>query len=130
MDNQYVYVLRLEGGFWYVGKTNDLTKRLRQHETCKGSNWTKAHPVVKLHHSKFVSSRSSSGEETRMTAELMIKHGVNKVRGAELTQVADYKLENLEMLTNTIGHALNLNFKEVRKKLKDDLDSKCLNLDS
>ena len=43
-----VYILRLAGGNWYVGKTDNFQKRMEEHVRGGGSAWTSMHKVVKV----------------------------------------------------------------------------------
>ena len=36
-----IYILRLEDNKYYVGKTNNIKKRIKQHKESYGSSWTK-----------------------------------------------------------------------------------------
>ncbi len=40
-----VYALLLDGGNYYVGKANDVAKRVNEHKQGGGAGWTKKHPV-------------------------------------------------------------------------------------
>lgn len=42
----YIYILELENGNYYVGKTDGLEKRLEQHFSGQGSEWTKLHKPI------------------------------------------------------------------------------------
>lgn len=44
----YIYVLALRSGRYYVGKTANLEKRLREHSEGRGSAWTRKYKPVKL----------------------------------------------------------------------------------
>ena len=44
----YMYILKCANGNYYTGSTNDLEKRLEQHQNGEGSNFTKKHLPVKL----------------------------------------------------------------------------------
>ena len=44
----YTYLLRLQDQCWYVGKTQDLSRRLSKHWKGRGSTWTTKHPPVAL----------------------------------------------------------------------------------
>ena len=49
-----VYILKLEGGMWYVGYTERAIKRILQHADKKGAKWTKKHrPVEPIPYSNF-----------------------------------------------------------------------------
>ena len=44
----YIYILKLEKGKYYIGKSNKLNKRLTDHFTLYGSGWTKKYKPVKV----------------------------------------------------------------------------------
>ena len=44
----YMYILECANGKYYVGSTKYLEKRLEQHQSGNGSNFTKKHLPVKL----------------------------------------------------------------------------------
>ena len=44
----YMYILLCSNGQYYIGSTNDLGKRLAQHQNGEGANFTKKHLPVKL----------------------------------------------------------------------------------
>jgi predicted GIY-YIG superfamily endonuclease len=45
----YIYILKLEGGKYYVGKTNNVDQRLQQHfDGTFGSAWTRLHRPIAL----------------------------------------------------------------------------------
>lgn len=44
----YVYIIRCQDGLYYTGLTWDLTQRLEQHLSGKGSTFTSKHGVDKL----------------------------------------------------------------------------------
>ncbi len=43
-----MYILLCSNGLYYTGSTNDLGKRLEQHQNGEGANFTKKHLPVKL----------------------------------------------------------------------------------
>ena len=73
-----VYVLRLMGGRYYVGKTNNIAERLKQHQQGLGSGWTKLYSFVAV---EKVYQKVSPFAEDMLTKELMSKHGIDNVRG-------------------------------------------------
>lgn len=78
-----VYVLQLESGKLYVGYSDDMEKRIKQHFSGNGSQWTKKHIPTK------VLSRHTNAtlkDEQLITKALMGTHGVNNVRGGGYTQ--------------------------------------------
>ena len=42
-----VYVLQLQGGKYYVGSSNDISRRIWMHENLNGAAWTKKYGVIK-----------------------------------------------------------------------------------
>ena len=44
----YTYILECSNGAYYVGSTNDLERRLQEHQAGLGSRFTSAHLPVKL----------------------------------------------------------------------------------
>ncbi len=44
----WMYILRCSNGSYYTGSTNNLKKRLEQHEMGEGANFTKKHLPVEL----------------------------------------------------------------------------------
>ncbi len=79
-----LYILELEGGNYYVGKSADVAKRFEQHKAGTGSAWTKTHRPVKLLETRAI---TSPYDETNVTKDLMKKYGVDKVRGGAYTAV-------------------------------------------
>ena len=118
----FVYVLELRDGCFYVGKTDDFERRIREHQEGQGSKWTKRHAFVKCCHHEEVPAAHSSGLETKTTASEMLDKGVNCVRGAGLCHDRDYTLADLELLVTTIGQALDLPFEQVRRVILPELD--------
>lgn len=48
MIMSYTYILLCSNGEYYVGSTEDLDKRLQEHQSGRGCDFTKAHLPVKL----------------------------------------------------------------------------------
>jgi putative endonuclease len=44
----YMYILQCSNGQYYTGSTNDLDRRLAQHQNGEGANFTKKHLHVEL----------------------------------------------------------------------------------
>ncbi len=44
----YMYILECADGSYYTGSTNNLERRLQQHQNGEGANYTKKHLPVKL----------------------------------------------------------------------------------
>lgn len=81
---EFLYVLQLTNGKYYVGKTNDVIKRFEQHKTGSGSAWTKLYQPILLLEAKPI---ASAHDENNITKDYMKKYGINNVRGGSYAQV-------------------------------------------
>jgi predicted GIY-YIG superfamily endonuclease len=74
-----IYILKLEKGKWYVGKTKNLKERLREHfsSSCSCSFTAKYKPLA-LHESI---ENCDEFDEEKYTLKYMQKYGINNVRG-------------------------------------------------
>jgi predicted GIY-YIG superfamily endonuclease len=90
-----IYILLLEGGKYYVGKTEDVLKRYQQHLDGEGSAWTKKYPPVKL----VKTVEGSAFDEDKITKEYMAKYGIENVRGGSYCQIqlSDAHMATLKM---------------------------------
>lgn len=99
---EYLYVLRLEKGKYYVGKTTDVMKRYQQHVDGRGSAWTSKYSPVSLVESKPI---TTDHDENNTTKDYMKKYGVENVRGGSYTQIklddSVISVLNSEFLGNT-----------------------------
>ena len=84
MENTNIYVLKLQGGKYYVGKSTDVIGRYQQHLIGKGSAWTNKYKPISLLECK---SDVSPFEEDKVVKEYMAKHGIDNVRGGTYTQM-------------------------------------------
>ena len=78
-----IYILQLEGGNYYVGKSDNPAQRFIQHINGKGASWTKKHRPLKL---LKIIPNASGFDEDKHVKELMAKYGINKVRGGTYVQ--------------------------------------------
>ena len=92
-----IYILKLEGGNYYVGKTDNPTKRYQEHLDGKGSAWTRKWPPVAV---EKIVPNAGPFDEDKYTKEMMLLYGIEKVRGGsyvrielEPTQVENLKKE-------------------------------------
>ena len=69
------YVLALDQGKFYVGRTSNLDRRLRQHWTHKGAKYCK-----QFHPTRVVMVREGDCEK-ELTLEFMRKFSIENVRG-------------------------------------------------
>jgi putative endonuclease len=63
MKKYYVYILECNDGSLYTGSTNNLERRLKQHNDGKGAKYTKMHRPVKIVYSAEAKDKSSAFKE-------------------------------------------------------------------
>ena len=99
-----IYVLKLEGGRYYVGKSKNVMARYQQHLDGTGSAWTNKYKPIGVHK---VLNNVSDFDEDKITKEYMSKFGIDKVRGGSYVEVelGDFHKDALKM---EIWNAKNL----------------------
>lgn len=80
----YVYVLRLQGDFYYVGTTENLGKRLHDHFNGQGSAWTQLHRPVAVVEIEL----GGRDEEKNKTLRYMERYNWQNVRGYAWSQTS------------------------------------------
>jgi predicted GIY-YIG superfamily endonuclease len=75
---QYVYVWELEGGKYYVGWSENLSRRLDEHISEEGSIWTRKYSPIGI----VEIVRGDKQTEKMKTLQYMKKKGFENVRGA------------------------------------------------
>lgn len=79
-----IYILKLEGGRYYVGKSDNIMKRYEQHLSGDGSAWTKKYKPISIE--KTVKN-ASPFDEDRYIKEYMSKYGIDNVRGGSYCEI-------------------------------------------
>lgn len=74
----FIYILELVEGKYYIGKTDNVSRRYEEHLEGKGSAWTQKYKPVRI--LKTIET-DSPYEEDRYTKECMEKYGIDNVRG-------------------------------------------------
>jgi predicted GIY-YIG superfamily endonuclease len=89
-----VYILKLEGGRFYVGKSDDVNKRYQEHTHGKGSAWTKKYLPISLIETR---KNVSHFEEDKAVKEYMNRYGIQNVRGGSYVSMdlTEYQKESL-----------------------------------
>ena len=80
----FVYTIELCDDCWYVGTTDSPDLRFSQHANGNGSKWTKRHPPNNIWYDELIPVQNAvlaRLQEDAMVKQLMIKHGIDKVRG-------------------------------------------------
>jgi predicted GIY-YIG superfamily endonuclease len=96
MTTTNIYILRLEGGRFYVGKSKNPMKRYEEHVRGEGSAWTRRYRPVGV---ERIVSQASPFDEDRYTKEYMSLHGIDNVRGGSYCDVEldDFQREALQV---------------------------------
>lgn len=84
----YVYILRCRDGSFYTGYTNDLERRIEEHNNGRGGRYTRGRFPVELVHSERYPTRKKA-----INRELEIKKFSRKTK-RELIKGYDSKTEN------------------------------------
>ena len=90
-----VYILELQNGKYYVGRTSNLQRRLQDHFSHSGSYWTKKHKPLRLIR-KIENNCDSMFDEDKFVKETMAEFGVDNVRGGSYVQ--DYISSDVKAL--------------------------------
>jgi cellular nucleic acid-binding protein len=99
-----IYVLKLEGGRYYVGKAENVARRYQQHFAGNGSSWTKKYRPMTI--VKTVANVSPF-QEDMVTKEYMSKYGIDNVRGGSYCQI-QLDESQIESLSREIRGASDL----------------------
>lgn len=129
-----VYVLRLDNNKYYVGRTNNLERRIEEHKNGYGSAWTKKYKFIELIKSF---DADSPFYEDMIVKTMMHTHGIENVRGGSYSQVWLPKDKYMHLLHEMNGatdkcfkcgqdHFIkdcpNLNADDLGESLKDTID--------
>jgi hypothetical protein len=79
-----IYVLKLDGDKYYVGRTCNYVQRIDAHFFGQGSEWTRIHPPLSVTLKK---ETNSLFEEDKVVKEMMSLYGINNVRGGSYVRV-------------------------------------------
>lgn len=99
----YIYILQLQHGCFYVGKSDNPYKRLTQHKNGRGSAWTRLHKPIRMVKKRKM---TSTLQEDQITEEWMKKKGIDKVRGGMYCQI-ELPDHVKETLATKLLHAKN-----------------------
>ena len=80
----YIYILQLEQGKYYVGKTINPSFRLESHFNSNGSAWTKLYRPIKM---VELIPNCDDYDEDKYTRMFMDKYGMDNVRGGSFVSV-------------------------------------------
>src|SRR5438876_1016649 len=80
-----IYVLELENGKYYIGKTHNpqVLCRIDQHFNYNGSGWTQKYKPLRL---VEVNNNCDNYDEDKYTLKYMSQHGIDNVRGGSFCE--------------------------------------------
>ena len=82
-----IYILKLENNKYYIGKTDNLEKRIQEHINGTACSWTKKYKYITVEN---IILDASIFDEDKYTIEYMDKYGINNVRGGiYVTEILD-----------------------------------------
>lgn len=76
LDKWYVYILECSDGSLYTGITNDVQKRLKQHNDGKGAKYTKGRGPLKLLKTFEFENKSLAAKEEYRIKQLTKKQKI------------------------------------------------------
>lgn len=87
-NRKYLYVLECEDECYYIGQTDDLVRRFRQHKEQgnEGSVWTSNHKPIRIIHECNIEDYAQEDAinfENQLTIEYINKFGWKNVRGGK-----------------------------------------------
>ena len=80
----YIYILKLQKGKYYIGKTTNPNIRIGKHFGRKGAAWTKRYRPIKV---LDVIKTKDHFDEDKWTLKYMDKMGIQNVRGGSFCQM-------------------------------------------
>jgi len=89
----FIYILELEQGKYYVGKTTNYAFRLDKHFGSSGSSWTKKYKPINV---LELIPNCDNYDEDKHTIKCMEKYGINNVRGGSFCEI---KLSDNNIIT-------------------------------
>jgi hypothetical protein len=99
-----IYILKLEDGKYYIGKSANVERRFFDHMAGTGSSWTRKHRAIEI---EKVIPNTSPFDEDKYTKEYMAAYGIDNVRGGSYVTI-DLSDEQKGFLTREIWGAQDL----------------------
>ena len=93
-EKTYIYKLELENGKKYIGKTNNIDRRMDQHFNGNGAKVTKKFKPIEGEVIDSCNGYFSSELEQNKTEKCISKHGYDNVRGGSYTNSKTLKYNN------------------------------------
>lgn len=101
MEKQFtIYALKLNGGKWYIGRTENMKSRFAAHKSGRGSVWTKQYKPICIDREVL----GDAFDEDKVTKQYMSEYGIDNVRGGSYVTMKLSK-EQIKSLTAEINMA-------------------------
>jgi predicted GIY-YIG superfamily endonuclease len=97
ITKNYIYVLKLIDERYYVGRTGNILRRVKQHFSGYGAKYTKAYKPLKVIE---VVEEMTNDDERKMTFKYVDKYGWEKVRGSYWCSLEIKRKLNLKFYEN------------------------------
>ena len=99
----FIYVLKLEQGKYYIGKTDNPQFRLETHFNDVGSAWTQKYKPLKV---LELLPNKDNYDEDKITRQYMDKYGIANVRGGAYVKVNldQSTLQELTRMSNSTNN--------------------------
>ena len=96
----YIYILQLEQGKYYIGKTINPNFRIEQHFHSDGASWTKQYSPLSV---LELIPNCDDYDEDKYTRIYMDKYGIDNVRGGSFCDAVfdEYTVKLLEKMSKT-----------------------------
>ena len=80
MNKWFVYIVECNDGSLYTGVTNDLNRRIEQHNAGKGAKYTRMKRPVKLVYSKEIENKSEAFKMEYQIKQLSKKEKISLIQ--------------------------------------------------
>jgi hypothetical protein len=101
----FIYVLKCEKGKYYVGRTENPSKRLEDHIQENGSAWTRKYKPTKI----ICLEKGSKFDEDKKVKECMSNFGIDNVRGGSYSSI-ELDESEIKVIQKEINNAYDLCF--------------------
>jgi cellular nucleic acid-binding protein len=102
----FIYILQLQNGKYYVGKTSNPSFRLEQHFNAEGSSWTKKYKPISL---IDIIPDCDDYDEDKYTIQFMERYGINNTRGGSFCEIklSDTNISTLNQIIFVEGATIS-----------------------
>ena len=108
ITKNYIYVLKLIDERYYVGRTGNILRRVKQHFSGYGAKYTKKYKPLKVIE---VVEEITNDDERKMTFKYVDKYGWEKVRGSYWCSLEIKRKLNLKFYENIYFIIMQTNVK-------------------